>query len=287
MKVAVTMAVALIAWAAPAEDVITLKSGKTLRGEVVEYTDGTLKIRMADGSIKKGKILLVEHVRFGEPARAGAIVVNVDRDFKYVPRGSPLGLSFGQTAAAALKRTSYERLSKEPQYMSQKVRYGFLELGNATFVMDDVESDTWIGYFDKNNNEDLTDDGPPLMSQNSGKFATTLALKVPILLPGGAKPVSRPYNLWFFIKNDGAKFYSRCHYTGHVTIEEVITRRWIDRKYTAIVYEKFDHDALYRESGIWIDLDGDGKLDKDKEHFADGATLKMDGKDYTIRLDYP
>ena len=56
MKLAVTMAVALIAWAALAEDVITLKSGKTLRGEVVEYADGTLKIRMADGTIKKGKI---------------------------------------------------------------------------------------------------------------------------------------------------------------------------------------------------------------------------------------
>ena len=74
---------------------------------------------------------------------------------------------------------------------------------------------------------------------------------------------------------------------GHVEIGEVITRTWIDKKYTAIVYEMFKHDALYRESGIWIDLDRDGKLDKEKEHFANGATLNMDGKDYTIRLNYP
>jgi len=292
MKLAVTMAVALIAWATLAEDVITLKSGKTLRGEVVEYADGTLKIRMADGTIKKGKIALVEHVRFGGQAAPGAIFVNVDRDFKYVPKGSPLGLSFRQTAASALKATPYERLSKEPQYKSRKVQYGFLKLGNArdnkfTFVIDDLESDTWIGYFDKNNNEDLTDDGPPLTNQGPGKFATILALEVPVSYPRKRKPVSRPYNLWFLIKDDAAKFYSRCHYTGHVEVGEVITRRWTDKKYTAIVYEMFKHDALYLESGIWIDLDRDGKLDKEKEHFANDATLKMDGKDYTIRLKYP
>ena len=126
-----------------------------------------------------------------------------------------------------------------------------------------------------------------MKNQGPGKFATILALEVPVVLPGKRKPVSRPYNLWFFINSGGAKFYSRCHYTGHVEIGEVITRRWTDKKYTAIVYEMFDHDVLYRESGIWIDLDGDGKLDKEKEHFADGATLKMDGKDYTIRLNYP
>ena len=292
MKLAVRLVVALIAWATLAEDVITLKSGQTLRGEVVEYADGTLKIRMADGKIKKGKIALVEHVSFGEQAGPGAIVVNVDRDFKYVPKGWPLGLTVGQTAASALKETPYERLSREPQYKSQKVQYGFLKLGNArdnkfTFVIDDLENDTWIGYFDKNNNEDLTDDGPPLTSQGSGKFATILALEVPVVLPGKRKPVSRPYNLWFFINSGGAKFYARCHYTGHVEIGEVITRTWIDKKYTAIVYEMFKHDALYLESGIWIDLDGDGKLDKAKEHFENGATVNMGGKDYTIRLNYP
>jgi len=292
MKLAVILVVALIAWATLAEDVITLKSGQTLRGEVVEYADGTLKIRMADGKIKKGKIALVEHVRFGGLAGPGAIFVNVDRDFKYVPKESPLGLPFRQTAASALKKTPYERLSREPQYKSQKVQYGFLKLGNAkdnkyTFVIDDLESDTWIGYFDKNNNEDLTDDGPPLKNQGSGKFATMLALEVPVVFPRKRKPVNRPYNLWFSINNDGAKFYSRCHYTGHVEVGEVITRTWTDKKYTAIVYEMFNHDALYRESGIWIDLDRDGKLDKEKEHFANGATLKTDGKDYTIRLNYP
>lgn len=292
MKLAVRLVVALIAWATLAEDVITLKSGQTLRGEVVEYADGTLKIRMADGKIKKGKIALVEHVSFGEQAGPGAIVVNVDRDFQYVPKGWPLGLTVGQTAASALKETPYERLSREPQYKSQKVQYGFLKLGNArdnkfTFVIDDLENDTWIGYFDKNNNEDLTDDGPPLTSQGSGKFATILSLEVPVVLPGKRKPVSRPYKLWFFINSGGAKFYSQCHYTGHVEPGEVITRTWIDKKYTAIVYEMFKHDALYLESGIWIDLDGDGKLDKAKEHFENGATVNMGGKDYTIRLNYP
>jgi hypothetical protein len=50
-----------------------------------------------------------------------------------------------------------------------------------------------------------------------------------------------------------------------------------------------NHDALYHESGLWIDLNGDGKLDmnKSEEHFQDGAILSVEGKEYVLNLDYP
>lgn len=222
------------------------------------------------------------------------IVINIDRDFEYIPKGWPLGLSPRQPSAPSLKTipqslktTPHELLSKEPEYESEEVLYGFLTLGNAeddefTFVLDDLESETWIVHFDKNNNEDLTDDGVPLKNQGTGKFATILSLEVPVLLQSGER-LSRQYKLWFWIKerDDGKylKFYSRCHYRKDLRIGK--------QEYTAIVYEMFNHDALYQQSGIWIDLDRDGKLNEKKEHFADGSTIVVDGRDYVIVLNYP
>ncbi len=213
------------------------------------------------------------------------LVINIDRDFEYIPKGFPLGLSTGQTSASALQTAPHEILSKEPEYKSEEVLYGFLALGNTednefTFVIDDLESETWIVHFDKNNNEDLTDDGPPLKNEGTGQFAAILSLEVPVLLQSGDR-LSRQYRLWFWIKERGgrkyAKFYSRCHYRMNLNMG--------GQEYTAIVYEKSNHDALYQQSGIWIDLDRDQKL-SEEEHFADGSIVIVDSRHYVIRLDY-
>jgi hypothetical protein len=216
-------------------------------------------------------------------APAGVLIINLDRDFDYVPKAPPLGLHTGQTVAPALKEKPCERLTKEPAYKSRKVQYGFLTLGNAednrfSYVVDDLESDTWIVHFDRNNNNDLTDDGAPLKNQGSGKFSTKLELEVPVVLPSG-DAFSRPCHLWFFINDGGPRFYSRCHYGGDIRIK--------GKKYPALVYEKLDHDILYQDSGIWIDLDRDGEMDKEKEHFENGSVLEVEGNDPVLRLDYP
>jgi hypothetical protein len=216
-------------------------------------------------------------------APAGVLIINLDRDFDYVPNGPLFGLPNGQTVAPALKEKPYERLTKEPAYKSRKVQYGFLKLGNAednrfSYVVDDLESDTWIVHFDRNNNNDLTDDGAPLKNQGSSKFATKLELEVPVVLPSG-DAFSRPCHLWFFINDGGPRFYSRCHYGGDIRIN--------GKKYPALVYEKVDHDILYQDSGIWIDLDRDGEMDKEKEHFENGSVLEVEGNDPVLRLDYP
>ena len=216
-------------------------------------------------------------------APAGVLIINLDRDLDYVPKVPPSGFHTGQTVAPALKENPHERLTKEPAYKSRKVKYGFLTLGNAednrfSYVVDDLESDTWIVHFDRNNNNDLTDDGAPLKNQGSGKFATQLELEVPMVLPSG-KAFSRPCNLWFFINDGGPRFYSRCHYGGDIRIR--------GKRYPAIVYEKMEHDILYQDSGIWIDLDRDGEMDKENEHFGDGSVLEVEGNDPVLRLDYP
>jgi hypothetical protein len=54
-----------------ATDVITLKNGKTLTGEVTEYEEGILSIRTADGKVTKGKISAVQRIQFNKSAGGG------------------------------------------------------------------------------------------------------------------------------------------------------------------------------------------------------------------------
>ena len=74
-----TIGIGLSAPGAQAEDVISLKSGKTLKGEVLEYDGETLRIRMANGKIRKGKVSSVKHIKFG-------VQVVCESDRAFTPR---------------------------------------------------------------------------------------------------------------------------------------------------------------------------------------------------------
>lgn len=219
-----------------------------------------------------------------DSATQNKISINIDKFFEYVSKGGPLGLSVGQTPAVGLSTKPYEVLNKEAEYGSGQVLYGYIPLGNSddpniSFAVDRSSSDNWVIYIDTNNNEDLTDDGPPRSNEGTGKFAALISLHVEVISASGDKTV-RPYQLWFWLaKSEFPRFYTRCHYRSQISIGE--------KQYTAIAYEIKKHDALYRESGLWIDLDGDGKLDKSEEHFQDAAVISIEGKEYVLSLNYP
>lgn len=215
----------------------------------------------------------------------GKVSINIYRDFVYVPSGWPLGLSVGQSNAVGVDTLSYERLNRQPDYRSDGALYGYLPLGNGndrqiSFVFDDVEQESWVAYVDANNNEDLTDDGPPLPNVGTGKIGIVTDVQVEILLPSGQQTV-QPYRVWlWYIEEQGnPRFYTQCHYAGKIVLDE--------KAYTAIAYEKFNHDGLFRESGLWIDLNHDEKLDEATEHFEDGSFLSVDQHEYRIELLYP
>jgi len=198
-----------------------------------------------------------------------------------------MGLSVGQTDAVGLSTKSYEILVKEPAYISSQVLYGYIPIGNSSdnkisFVIDNLEQEAWTMYVDLNNNNDLSDDGPPLRNQGTGRLAASISLNVDIITSSG-EIIQRPYTLWFWVNVQNGKkiprFYSRCYYKGCIAIE--------GKEYTSVAFEMFKHDALYRESGLWIDLDNNGKLDKDKEHFNDGSVVSLNGRKYHLRLNYP
>jgi hypothetical protein len=75
------------------------------------------------------------------------------------------------------------------------------------------------------------------------------------------------------------RFYARNHYVGVIEVGGV--------GYRAIAFEHRDHDALYRASGLCIDLDGDGVCQEEQELFYDGDTLRTRGGTVRLELRYP
>jgi hypothetical protein len=220
-----------------------------------------------------------------EVATVPLLVIDIDRDFQYVPAGWPMGLSVGPTESPVLSYRPLKPLRREPQYKSQRPLYGYIDLGNSTakrvlFAIDYIEPSSWVLWFDTNNNGDLTDDGPgltPLEGQ-----ATYISVTVPVITASGSK-IKRPYRLSFWIDDKKGnlvpRYYAVCHYRKKLTIG--------GKAYTAVVYEKSGHDALYKKSGLWIDLDGDGKMDKRKEHFKNNETLNIGGKKLKLKILHP
>jgi len=227
-----------------------------------------------------------------EPAD-GMLPVDIYRDFKYQDSGWPMRLSVGQTEARGPDVSPFETLVAEPRYASSEVLYGYLLLGNGrdpryTWVIDERERPTWVVWFDRNNNEDLTDDGPPLSNQGTGKLAVDLALTVEIVRRTG-EVLRQPYHLWFWVNEHpkeseyqrplSARFYARCHYAGRVELA--------GRVHAAVAFEEFQHDALFADAGLFIDLNDDGRLDRSVEHFLDGERVRTSGESWTLSLDYP
>ena len=213
------------------------------------------------------------------------IGMDIYRDFKYVPRGWPMGLSVGQSTAGGLDKHPYEELIREPEYRSKEVLYGYLPLGNGedqniTFVLDELDRPHWTAYVDKNNNEDLTDDGPPYRNEGTGIFAAEVDAEIEIITFAGENTI-QPYHLWMWLtkNNSQVKFYARCYYAGKIEIGENL--------YETVAFEQFNHNGLFRESGLWIDLNQDKKLDEETEHFQDGSMLQIDNAQYQLGLLYP
>lgn len=64
MKVLFFFAAFVVALVTLGEDVVTLKNGKVLRGEVIEYDDGKLRVQDTNGSITTGNISGVQRIVF-------------------------------------------------------------------------------------------------------------------------------------------------------------------------------------------------------------------------------
>jgi hypothetical protein len=219
----------------------------------------------------------------------GVLSVNMDQDFTYEPTGFPMGRAVGQTSLPPLTSTPSEdlRLPVELQGDGLDVHYGYFPLGNGSdtriaFALGRLDG-PWFLMVDSNNDEDLTNDGPPGANEGSGDvMAREVFAEVEVVDPSGARLV-RPYHLWVFFndRNGGitGSFYARNHYRGEVSDGRV--------SYLATAFEDRNHDGLYRDSGLCIDLNGDRDCEEDGELFRAGATVPFPGGAYRLALNYP
>ncbi len=239
-------------------------------------------------NIPKSNILSEPKAKESKQKKDGnRIIVDIYKDFYYEDSGWPFGMSAGQTRAAGMSPDPYEYISREPSYRSPKVLYGYIALGNSddnhfNFALDGVGTSEWDLYVDKNNNKDLTDDGPPYKNEGTGKFAALISLEFEVI-NSKRQTILQPYKFWFWIDENkrGQKspfFYSRCHYIGQLTID--------GNTHDAIAFEEKNHDGLFKESGICIDMNDDKQCDK-SEQYHNGDTIKAGEKKYLLKLDYP
>jgi predicted secreted protein len=237
----------------------------------------TLTVTDSDGAIDRDAIRIVI---------TNVIDVNIDSDFDYVPEGFPMELPAGDTPGGAISEAAYENITSRPYDPDSYPLYSYLDLGNGrdnriSIVLYYYSAANYPHslYIDKNNNEDLADDGAAYHNEVTGGFATTIDLDVDIELSGGVV-IQRPYRLWLWLDNqNNPRFYALCHYRGQLVIG--------GRSYTAVAFEARNHDALYQESGLYIDLNADGSMNEETENFLDGELFTVNGTDYQMQLNYP
>ncbi|HEY0549872.1 MAG TPA: hypothetical protein VGF13_09730 [Verrucomicrobiae bacterium] len=202
------------------------------------------------------------------------LAVNVFKEFRYEPRGFPMGIAAGQTQLPAFSPQTPANLKKAPAAAGE-ILYVILPLGNVPEEMISVAMvDRQQLYFDDNGNGDFSDDPVPCP-----KLSCNRTLLVAVRGANGAIE-KRPYTIWFwFIESQGApRFYSTCHYARDMQIGT--------ETYRAVAFEQKGHNGLLHDAGLWIDLDRDGKLAKD-EHFMDGQVITVAGQEHKLALKFP
>lgn len=218
----------------------------------------------------------------------GTLSVDLDRDFTYVTTGFPMGRAAHQTSLDPLTTDPPPGVGRVSD--PGRVHYGTIRLGNGPdadvhFALAGVGSSARL-YIDRNNNEDLLDDGPPLRNEGSGAetlLATTASVDVDVQVDSELR--TRPYRMWVWFnavdtgQSPRARMYALHHYAGQVRIG--------DRTYQATVFEQDGHDALYRDAGICIDLDADGRCAEESELFHDGDLVRTPTGRFRLVLDYP
>ena len=177
-----------------------------------------------------------------------------------------------------------EGIIQEPQYQGSIRKYGRMQLGtggNRTyfFVLDVIDNTHPVLYFDGNQNGDLTDDGEPLANQGTGWFATEVNLPMRRLVR--ELDTDAPYSIWLFVneysrRKGYANHYSRTKMKGSVSIN--------NRNYLAYVGETGINDADFTNDGIYVDLNSNGKIERNSEYVGPGQSVRINGREYAFDI---
>ena len=215
------------------------------------------------------------------PVPDGAACVPVFAAEGFEPVGMRVAASWKQ-ASAKLSRNKPRSILREPPYRGRSRLYGHVRLGtfdnNAyAFAFDLVDGPNPDLYFDFNNNGDLSDDGPPVENQGSGRFAAEIRLPAREIIKELA--TDQEIAIWFFTndslwKRGYATHYTRTQLAGRVAIN--------GKSFMAYLTDRDINDLDLTNNGIYLDLDGSGKVDWKTEYVAPGQVARINGKDYVF-----
>jgi hypothetical protein len=208
------------------------------------------------------------------PENTAKISVSISGEFE------PVGMKISSRSSVHPKLSDsppgYLLQAPEPEGGQRK--YGKLLLGtgdNRTydFILDIIPDGRSLLYFDGNQNRNLTDD-PPLENRGRGIFGTVIQIPMSRLI----REMNRDGNfkIWFFTNKGlwakgGTRHYSITQMKGRVTVH--------GKNYLAYIAERGGNDADFTNDGIFIDLNGNGKIETNKEYFPDRGIGNIDGKD--------
>ncbi len=203
----------------------------------------------------------------------------------------PIGLGFRPVGFRIAARSGRLMLSKRippelhglPPRQGIEQRYGMLELKDGRrypFLLDGA-SGGYLLYLDRNRNGDLRDDGPPVKNRGPDRFAGRIEL--PLAQLSGVPELSGDYVLWLFSSPQGweegwLNYYCMTQLSGELLLA--------GRRYTSYLADNLVIDGDYRNDGIYIDLDGNDRIDEATEFFPPGSVVGVNGVRYRLQVTY-
>lgn len=194
----------------------------------------------------------------------------------------PVGFKIGAVPKAIkLSEKPPPQIRRLPKFTSPYQRYGKIILANGlefNFALDLVSIDYQM-YLDRNRNGDLSDDGPPLNNDGRIKFAG--GLNFPLKVVSGVPELDGEYKIWIYTKQDSWQRWEMLYFSMTQLRGELVLS---GKRYTAFLADNGPVDGDYRNDGVNIDLDGDGKIERETEFFPDGSLARIDGVNYLFRV---
>ncbi len=214
----------------------------------------------------------------GEREGAKPVPLDISIGLGFRPAGFRIGAA---SQEIPLSPQPGRRMHRLPRFSAPQQRYGVIRLAHGQeygFALD-LAAAGYRMFLDRNRNGDLRDDGEPLLNQGDGLFATKVIL--PLARVSGIPRLKGEYQLWLFTNPDSWKrgkmrYYAMTQLRGELLLS--------GQRYTAYLADNGPVDGDYRNDGISIDLNGDGKINRGSELFPPGEPVTIDGTGYHLRI---
>lgn len=253
-----------------------------LPGDQLEFLpvaqDGTYEIRLYQSSSGSNSSL-IDRLKFqvGLPASAPPpqiLEIAPHQDFKRVDDDLPAGLATSQSRPDTQDKPLEALTGLPPDSETGEKTHGCFWLGNTADRCYAFMIHKDLLYVDKNNNEDLSDDGP-----SYSILRALIPFEVERVMTDG-KTIQEPYHIWFFYNPHMNRYgmYARTYYQGEMNVGGLM--------YKMILFETENHNGLFRDDGIWIDINRNDQFEN-QEHVRHHQTVSLSNQTYEILLNTP